>query len=101
MIRSADARPPNANARRQAGRSAKRSKADARTYRTRSLARQIRWLRTIQWPFDFAFWFIEQKIAKRQDELDDRRAFLIKHQQLLPERMRVARKLAISGGTRP
>jgi hypothetical protein len=93
-----DARAPNANARRQTGRSAERNLTNRATYCTGSLVRQIAWLRILQLPFGAIFWLIEQKIAKRQEELENHLDLYIRNEQLLPLRYREALRLAISGG---
>src|SRR6516164_800207 len=79
----------NCEAQRRAGRR-KTDRTDAQSYTLRCLIRQIRFLRTIQKPFEFAFWLLEQQISERQDQLDNRLAFFARNERLLPARARVS-----------
>jgi hypothetical protein len=83
--------PPtkNSEARRQTGRR-KADRTDAQSYTLSCLIRQIRFLRTIQKPFEFAFWLLEEQISERQDKLDNRLAFFARSERLLPARARVS-----------
>ena len=83
--------PPhkNAKARSETGDRAT-DRTDARSYTLSCLIRQIRFLRTIQKPFEFAFWLLEQQISERQDKLDNRLAFFARNERLLPARARVS-----------